>query len=374
MSTLADLYAALEEDTWRQEVPFSPELLDTHRLVFNNELSDKELEIIVRQWLQKHQPCLFGRIAAKFDLLMFCFLRQQDIEQSDEYVRDKIQRARSAWTREAYEGRKSGFVIMTISERLALAKPSTALKDFATRLCSLYLLTDIQADQIYTDDIFLERPGPARVTWKWNVGANYFAANADGRWWRDHRIPGGIGFSMNSVGHMVKSGLIAAHLAEMAGVVGGPDEQLVTTKVDSLPKALEIAMRTIWLAAETPSGRATELIPFDKTKTGLQCPIKLPAFLEDKDFTTYIGYYHTDVTIPSEYFLPDIGRPPGIVPKRLDFSYLFDPSLGNPDFMTTGEGRRIRAINAVQTATARDKRMKSIPQTVGSEHVTKRIL
>jgi hypothetical protein len=236
MSTLTELYKRLERDKWRDKAPFSPELANVHRTILRDGATDEELSTSLREWLQRYQPCLFGRIAAKLNLLTFCFLRESDIEKSEAHVRDTIQQARSVWTREAYEGRKSGFVILLISERLALSEPSVALKEFAQRLRSLYLLCPVEPGQIYTDEIFLERPGPTRVTWKWNVGVNYFAANADGRWWRDHRIPGGVGFSMNSAGPMVKSGLIAAQLSHLSGLVGGPDEELVTTKVIRYPK------------------------------------------------------------------------------------------------------------------------------------------
>lgn len=37
-----------------------------------------------------------------------------------------------------------------------------------------------------------------------------------------------------------------------------------------------------------------------------KCPIALPPFLETKDYRTYIGRYHTDVTLPSEYFAPTL--------------------------------------------------------------------
>lgn len=79
------------------------------------------------------------------------------------------------------------------------------------------------------------------------------------------------------------------------------------------------------------------------------------------------------MTVPSEYFLPDIVRPSGIVPKSLDFTYLFDTSIGNFDFVTTGEGRRIRSLDERGTEVPSDKRAKSVAQTVEVQNVMRRI-
>lgn len=69
-------------------------------------------------------------------------------------------------------------------------------------------------------------------------------------------------------------------------------------------------MRTIALASNAVSGKATELSPLSGSAMPTpRCPVELPPFLLDKDFRYYKGYYHTDYTIPSDYFLPDIKRP-----------------------------------------------------------------
>ena len=96
-------------------------------------------------------------------------------------------------------------------------------------------------------------------------------------------------------------------------------------------------MRTIDLASDGPSGRATHLLPGTAESTdSLPCPVKLPAYLEGKDHCKYQGFYHTDVTLPATYFLPDVGRPDGTSPHALDFTYLFDRSLENPDHSLDG--------------------------------------
>jgi len=218
--------------------------------------------------------------------------------------------------------------------------------ELARRLCYLYLQTDILADKIHLDQLYLQKPGSTLTTWKWLTGVNYFCAQADGRWWHDHRIPGGMAFSVNSVGHLVKSGIVAKAMTELDSQLGGPFEDYPEPKVDSLGKALELAMRTIDMAADAVSGKATELMP-SSTADSLsrpECPVKLSSKVRDKNYCEYKGYYHTDYTLPSEYFLPNVQRPTGITQHVLDFTYLFKRSLDNPDFRLLGEGHQIRDI------------------------------
>lgn len=61
----------------------------------------------------------------------------------------------------------------SVSPTLALATPDENLKALAQRLCSLYLLCEVSADRIYHDEIWLEKPGAERITWKWLAGVNY---------------------------------------------------------------------------------------------------------------------------------------------------------------------------------------------------------
>lgn len=154
-----------------------------------------------------------------------------------------------------------------------------------------------------------------------------------------------MAFSVNSVGHLVKSGMIANAMEELEKTMGAPEEGYPDTKVDSLDKALEWAMRTIGLASDTISGKATELLPLPADLNELpipQCPVKLSPVVVDKNSCEYLGYYHTDYTIPSEYFLPDVERPPGLKPYSLDLTYLFNKNVDNPDFRLMGEGQQIR--------------------------------
>ena len=344
---VSHIFSQLKPDDWRAEVGFSAEVEAANQRLFEPRIPEAESIQVLSEWLQKHQPCLFGRIAARLGSISYCVLTEADLQQSDEIIKDKIQNARLQWTHDAFEGRKSGFIILVVSPRIANALPGPEMRDLAHRLCYLYLETDIKMDDIHLDEIFLQKPGPRQTTWRWYAGVNYFSAQADRRWWQDHRIPGGMAFSVNSVGHLVKSGMISNAMKVLEEITGAPAEGYPDTKVDSLDKALDWAMRTIGMASESVSGKATELLPLPSDRGELpvsKCPVELSRVVADKNYCEYRGYYHTDYTLPSEYFLPDVRRPNGLRAHQLDFTYLFHKSIDNPDFKLMGEGQQIRSF------------------------------
>jgi hypothetical protein len=341
--TLAEWFGQLQTDDWRKEVGFTPSLHAAMEGALAPGASDETVTAVLSDWLSKFQPCLFGRIAAKQSLIHYCLLREEDLLASDEIVSRKIQRARLEWIRRGWRGEASAFVIAVLSQRLADAVPSAPVKEIARRICSLYLLRDIQLDRVYLDEIFLEQPGKQQTCWKWVAGVNYFSAQADNRWWQDHGIPVGMAFSINSVGHMVKSGRLTQALYHLEQAMGSTPPDFQNPKIESLDKALEMAMRTIDLASDATSGKATNLLPRPEKSGGdLPCPVKLPVFLEGKDYCRYHGLYHTDVTLPEAYFRSDVDRPAGLPEHMLDFTYLFDQSLDNPDHLLMGRGLQIR--------------------------------
>jgi hypothetical protein len=148
-----------------------------------------------------------------------------------------------------------------------------------------------------------------------------------------------MAFSVNSVGHMVKSGILSESMNNLDALLDLPLEGWEISKVDSLDKALQLAMSTIARASNAVSGKATELLP---SVPKMKCPKSLPSSFANKNCGQYHGYYHTDYTLPSEYFLTNVERPIGLKEHTLDFTYLFDRRLDNPAFFTMGEGRRIR--------------------------------
>lgn len=341
-STIASLQQQLVEDPWRAEVGFTPEVESVLDVVLDHSKSEAEVATALSGWLSKYQPCLFGRIAAKKDLLSYCIISEAELEDSDAVIAQRIQNSRREWTRLGFEGKASGFIIVLRSRALVNAVPDATVKAIAQRVCSLYLQEDVTMDRIALDRIYLEQPGNRRRTWEWVTGVNYFSSQADKRWWQDHRIPAGMAFSVNSVGHMVKSGKLARAMQDLEQVMETAQGEIANPVVDSLDKALELAMRTISLASDGPSGKATALIPRQSGAGVPRCPVRLPAALADNDHRGYQGWYHTDYTLPSEYFKPDVERPALIRAHELDFTYLFDHSLDNPDFDRMGRGRIIR--------------------------------
>jgi hypothetical protein len=356
--SVADYLSLLEPDEWRARVGFSSEVEAVNRELFRPGLPEEGAARLLGKWLERHQPCLFGRIAARAGALSYCILSEKELRQSDESIKDKIQARRLEWTREGFEGRKSGFVILAASQALALARPGPIVQELARRLCYLYLETDIEMNEIHTDQLYLQKPGSRLTTWRWLTGVNYFSAQGDGRWWQDHRIPGGMAFSVNSVGHLVKSGIVAKAMKGLDESTRAPFEDYPEPKVDSLDKALELAMRTIGMASDAVSGKATKLLPLPSDRGSLpvtECPVKLSDKVADKNFCEYRGYYHTDYTLPSEYFLPDVERAAGVIAHTLDFTYLFHRDVDNPDFRLMGEGHQIRAAPGRDEALARDE-------------------
>ena len=214
----------------------------------------------------------------------------------------------------------------------------------------VYLREEIKEDEIYTDRLTLASPPNTDnrdedQCYEWRVGANVFAAAGDKRWWHDHRIPGGIAFSMNSVGHMARNGALRR--------LANPDSKMPLKPlngklgIDSLATALKFAMLTINGAQDASSGKATCLRRLDQPTYDTltpKCPFAavVPPKLKLMDYKNYDGWYHTDQTVPSDYFRPDVRRPAHVKSKELDFTYLFDNSIENPDFETAGLGGRIR--------------------------------
>ncbi len=345
--TVLSYFSRLKPDDWRESSGFSEDLKTAHQVLFSEGQSESQRLSILSNWIQSKQSCLFGRAAAKLDALSYCLLTESDLRLPDEAIREKIQAARLRWTREAFEGKKSGFIIWIISPTIALAEPGSDMFELARRVCELYLDSEVEPNRIYLDEIFLEKPGSRRTTWKWKTGINYFCSQGDKRWWHDHRIPGGMAFSVNSVGHLVKSSIIAKGMNELGEMLGAPAEGYPDLPIDSLGRALQVAMHTISLASDSVSGKATELLPLPDDLSNLavqECPAKLPRPLAGKNFCEYKGYYNTDFTLPSVYFRNSVERPADIESYLLDFTYLFRRGLDNPDFISMGEGRQVRAV------------------------------
>ncbi len=328
---------------------FSESVQSVQKRIFSSDLTDEQMADPINAWLATDaQPCIFGRAAARKKTITYCVLSDDVLTKSDDAIIQKIRRDRLAYEGLSALGRSSAFVLLALSPRLAWARPDENLKRFAGRLLELWLGQDnVLADQSLSDKVWLDlefaRGKRRSASLHWDVEVNFFGAQGDGRWWQDHRIPGGIAFTANAIGHLVASQNYAEAILEASGVA------LKGQMVDSLGGALVFAMRTIAGAHDHPkSGRATELFTMtEKEHANLhvsfkRCPFA-PLAASDpvhlKDYSRYRGWFHTNHALPSIFFNDAIERPEFVTSHDdIDLSYLFDDSRGNQDYWRFGQG------------------------------------
>jgi len=187
------------------------------------------------------------------------------------------------------------------------------LKEFSEHIRTLFT-DEFKSDPIGNDMayewLYLQNPQTGQY-YKFRVILDFFASAGDGRWWRDHRFPGGIAFTFNSLGHMART-------REWYEKTANPAEW-----------ASKLAMHTISNAHLHPvHGKATWLLDLhgNAPVKPFKCPFANPEAVSEKikgkDWTTYQGHHHTDHSVRAEFFdgreAPD--RSQGAY--LLDFSYI----------------------------------------------------
>lgn len=354
MNTVKEAYKDLEPDPWRASNGFSADILSVHEKLFNAN-SREDMGQAINAWLKSsNYPCLFGRKAATNGQIALCILCEEDLLKDDNHVSAIISNAREDFYRNAMAGKQSAFIILAVSQRIVDAKPSAAVYRLAEAITRLYLSDDIpevRADYIYTERIPLAMPSRKGHVKQWKAGVNYFSVHGDQRWWHDHRIPGGMGLSVNSPGHLVASCQLEEWDQETAEhfKINSFKDKLMSVR--DLGAALEVAMRSVDNSAECPFGRSTRLYSRDEKPVpeNMEISPSLPGKLGQMNHCVYAGWYHTDHTLPSVFFQEDITRPDSIPEEHeLDFTYLFHDSEDNPDFKLMGEGIQIRSTEAAQ--------------------------
>jgi len=310
------------EDSWRVANPFSDDLETVNRVLFNPYASATQKRSAVSFWLQKFQPCLFGKIAAVQDTIHYCLIGDHDIQRkTDGEISDLIHRELLEWKRRALNPQVSApahaFLLLVYSPGLATAAPDNRLLEFARQVRYLWGCAHTNEPQgvVHWENLYLEHPQTHRFS-KFEVPVDFFASQGDGRWWHDHRAPGGIFFTANSVGHMQKY------------------REWYKDRTQQQDWVLQTAMLTIASAAETPYGKGTWLreipsggCPFvADIPNPFSQPEKLKVELRDKDWTRYLGYFHTDHSIRSEFFNLDPAIPSEIAEREWlqDFTYIYD--------------------------------------------------
>ncbi len=128
---LARAIRDLEPDPWRAEHPFTMDLEMVQHDLLETPFRDREAAEHLRNWLQRFQPCTFGRVTAASDQIHFCFVRDRDIEQGDSHVRELIRNAKRLWKYRAIDppDPRTGFrpphtfALCLLSRRVAEARP-----------------------------------------------------------------------------------------------------------------------------------------------------------------------------------------------------------------------------------------------------------
>jgi hypothetical protein len=266
--------------------------------------------------------------------LHYCILTEDDLSRDDQWIRRQIHDERLRWWRRSlspFAGMASpahGFVLWVVSRKVARAEPNEALRRFATLLRKCWgcpVATDNEGNDVATERLFLQNPSTGRVL-QFTFNIDYFGAQGDGRWWHDHRFPGGIAFTANAMGHMARY------------------HEYYENKQNQNAWSLETAMLTIDSAAETRFGRATNLLNLTDEHPAVRfaCPVpgidRRPA-LKGRDWTRYVGDLHTDHSIRREFFEPGPARRPSLADSHWlqDFTYLYDANSDDYKNMIAGQ-------------------------------------
>jgi hypothetical protein len=321
---LLDLKFHGKPDPLRKTKQFSEDITAANSILFNPGLSKLRKVKAYRRWLETGQPCVFGRMAAKNENIFFCLIDEHEVltmRRGDDDLRDTIQDYRQVWKRYALEGSTSSFVILLISPNLVNCQPDDRLKELCRRLMQLYMeLPKLDDDSYHTqrEYVFLRGVGqdPTKLL-KFSTLPNVFCAQGDGRWWHDHRTPGGVMITSNALGHF-------AYSRSQTRTMGDKE------KLESLQNA----MRTINYAFKPPrknSGLthcpATSLVDRASDEA---TPLPARFELHGKSPNKYRGFFHTDHLIPSVFFRPE--RDPKELQsyEGLELSYIFD-AIGDPE-------------------------------------------
>ena len=315
---LAELHRLLVKDEGRAS--FSEDIERANKTLLRLESLDSERQKVMENWLQGHkiQPCIFGKVAGRFEAMHFCFLTRDDLVMSDDYIRNKIAGSRREWKRRALVGIPThGFMLVVCDETVLRARRDGALRDFARHLQSLAGWTvrpHPSQNDIVDEWLYLANPHTGEIV-KFTFSVDFFIAAVDGRWSNDHRVPGGMAFTANSLGHMLWQN-------RWYGMSENPY---------NLEWALRLAMTTIDSASKDgdycPATYLLEMGP-----DGPRQPCKweeaegLPASknLIGKDHSSYEGCLHTDHAVRAEFFEEGEKPPFYEKPYLMDFTYIFD--------------------------------------------------
>lgn len=196
------------------DVDFGSDIVAAHEYLLSNEAALDVREQALRVWLQKHQPCLFGRLAARETrgasaskglAINICIVDDSDFILGTDRVKRRIWSARKQWKESALAGVSSAFLILFNSRRLAFATPGPELAKAALRLAELYLteMGELYPDVVYTESVpLLTGTGKLEL---FKASTQLFYTSAHTMRNHDRRFPGGLAIVVNAPGHYARS-------------------------------------------------------------------------------------------------------------------------------------------------------------------------
>jgi hypothetical protein len=341
MNSMRELLARLNGDTWRIRHPFSDDILQANALLHNTAATEGEMAECLALWCLHKQPCQFGRAAAKQLRIHFCCLTDSAISNwSDEEIASKIADEKRLWKqRAAFDPERAAhsFVVVVASSRVALAAPDQQLRTFSERILELIAWPHGESqgrrmNTVTSDYLYLKNPADGAF-YGFQFNADFFACAGDGRWWHDHRFPGGVAFTANSTGHMIRF---------REWYLGKDENEYWALKQAMLTVANAAPMRPGDNKSPAEQGLATWLRHLDANGrpflADVACPVdKMPPVLAGKDWTRYEGVLHTDHAVREEFFLDREVAPTAARPYLMDLTYLYH--RGEPEFEEFTRGR-----------------------------------
>jgi hypothetical protein len=311
-----------KRDSMRVRRDFSDDIQQVNSILHNPKAKKISKLSAYRDWLRKHQPCVFGRAAATNKQVFICLLDEEQIllmKHGDDDLRETIRDHQKVWKRRALHGLSSSFVIVLASPSLAHIDAGPELKETGRRLMELYVDAKVEDDQIVPrhEYVYLARETEGRREYlRFATLPNIFCAQGDKRWWHDHRTPGALMITSNALGHFM-------HCQS-------------PKNPHDVKRALKQAMDTIKNAHQEP-GKKKPGVPATRL---VGCPLGATSPLSDdpryNQFSAYVyeGYFHTDHLIPSVFF---DGSTPKKLYSDLDFSYIHDQANPEHDELARGE-------------------------------------
>lgn len=165
----------------------------------------------LNEWLMNHQPCLFARFAARNNLLHFTFVEERDLAESPKRVIAQIREGHSEAMQRMFAAECAGWIVLLIARSWANLPPPAATDALPKRFLEALIEATgaiADGDGLVLGDVCLPIAGDDNLGLRWISPFNYFDARGDLGWLIDRRIPGGIGYALNSVGHMVAMGAV----------------------------------------------------------------------------------------------------------------------------------------------------------------------